>query len=507
MYFQSIPYLPDLREYQKHSLALWNKDISADKRVNGVIQLPTGTGKGLMILHQLLYNLEAGKKTLVIVPSEFLCHNLGDRIKHLAPKQYKHYHAIYTGQKKNFSKPITVVVYKTANNAIKSGDLTSRMFDMVIHDEVHHCMSDTWSNIFSLTVPHVGYTATPTRLDGKPLDTHFNRLYTSPGLDWFINQGYLSPYTLYTTSDISLDALLNKRRGDDLSTQNKTLNTGEQIGKDLELWEQYAFGKKTFVYCVSDDHARSVAEQFNAKYEGKYNKYGVPIKFGLMLSSQSRQENNAALNDFNNNKSLGIINITMLTEGIDVQDAICCFMLRYTWSTSLYLQMVGRVLRYEEMKKAIILDPVGNAMYHGSPSYEHDWQLQGKLNTDVNYKFTCSYCDLPLISKSKVARLPDRKITIECPNCGIVNDFELSFGTNRPKRKFNEVTEGELVEFTATPETMRLYNILMNNYSSTNRKMNDILRAKADNVDKAKCLKYLGFNDMLINMYLGNSGE
>ena len=76
---------------------------------------------------------------------------------------------------------------------------------------------------------------------------------------------------------------------------------------------------------------------------------------------------------------MGVTSVNILTEGFDLPDAEVCLLLRPTQSTIIYVQQVGRILRYVEGKRAVIYDLVGNVFTHGLPDEDREWKLDGKL--------------------------------------------------------------------------------------------------------------------------------
>ena len=66
----------------------------------------------------------------------------------------------------------------------------------------------------------VGLTATPCRLDGKPLGSIYNKLIECTTARQLIEQGYLSPYKYYAPCVADLSAL--QRKGSDFNADKAT---------------------------------------------------------------------------------------------------------------------------------------------------------------------------------------------------------------------------------------------------------------------------------------------
>lgn len=498
--------IPPLRDYQR----VLNESIDeALKEHKGIIlQMPTGTGKGNIIITRTINALKTGKSVLIVVPNQYLVDNIGKRLKEFAPKYYNaFYQPIMTGTEKIYDTGITVGVYKSISQAIKKGDIKPDQYSTVIHDEVHHLRSETWFSIGNfLQAKHEGYTATPERLDGKKLGGDvFQHLIKSPSVDWFIDSKYLSPYDLMTTAKIDLSD--SRSFNDALDLQQKLLDNKAQIGNAIDTWEKTAYGKKTVIYCTGCDHADHIAQQFNERFKDKLVN-GKKIDFRSIHSKKTDRERRESLRLFNEGKITGLVNIDMLTEGVDVPDIEVVCLLRFTYSLSLYLQMVGRGLRYIPNKRLLILDHVGNALEHGSPSFDHDWDIhRSKVrNSQYNNNCECYYCKMPLITKQKVTRYGGEGIRIKCPNCDYMNHFIMETVKRfRDTNKIpgNMILEGSLVQFTSDQDTLKIYKIMAATKKTVQQKITAII--DLPNVkDSAKkdALALLGLNDSTIEMYL-----
>lgn len=469
-----------------------------ESTVNTIIQAPTGSGKGNIIVEQALDYIDQGHPTLIVVPSIDLLDNLEERFREFAPDHYAvHFAGLATGRPKVFHKRLVVGVYKSVCNSLNY----LPKFRKIIHEEVHHSKAKSWEKIlkYYTNAQHSGYTATPERLDGKPLGDNFQKLIVSPPVQWFIDNGYLSPFTLKTAANITLE---QRTFNDNLQLQQKLFNNKAQIGRAIDQWRKHAYGTKTIIFASGIDHAYALAEEFNKTFEGE-TVNGRPIKFAVLESELDPREREQIKRDYINNKYMGIVNVQILTEGVDIPDVETVLLCRFTYSLSLFLQMVGRALRYVPGKLAKLLDPVGNAMYHGSPSMEREWSLNGGQVRGGDFMCHCEGCDLSLIAKSKVAKYGNDGVTVICPNCGLSNFFQIIPQIRGPRVRQAEILDGDLVEFTADGQTMKLYKILTSN-KKIQQKIDDVVNLNIEDESlKTKALRALGVTDNAIMIYLG----
>jgi len=119
----------------------------------------------------------------------------------------------------------------------------------------------------------------------------------------------------------------------------------------------------------------------------------------------------------------------LIGEGVDVPSVAGCILLRPTQSVSLHLQMIGRCLRPQPGKTAVILDHVGNTQRLGHHLEEREWSLEGTPKKDREKAPSVKVCP------SCFSAMPSAKPI--CPDCG--HQFV-------PERRELEHVEGELVE-------------------------------------------------------------
>lgn len=479
-------FLPPLREYQKAI-----KHQSDSLTSNHIIQLPTGTGKGNLILDMVANDIRQIKPVLVVVPSLELVYNLQERLRENIPFLDQLCSYVGTGLKGKVTKPFVIGVYKSVSSNLEKMPYFSRIY----HDECHHSCAASWQKIIEHypNSQHIGFTATPTRLDGRPLGDNFTDLITSPSVRWFIDNDYLCDYTLETTSSVKLDRSFD----DNLSLQQRLFDDKALMGDIVSNWMDKANYQKTIVFTTGIDHALHLCAEFN----DRLSLHGHPKRFGVIHSKQSFKERNEVLNAFKCGDLLGLSNVTIVTEGVDIPDAVVCVLARFTQSTSLFLQMVGRVLRYRAGKKGLIFDHAGNALEHGLPCFDHEWSLQGLETRVINDKCLCQACETPLIPKSKVAKLGEKGIMMVCPVCDYSNHFVIIPEEREPREALPGIIDGSLVEMTADQNEFKVYKILMNKQPHQ-KKVSAIVKLNVPREAKVKGLTLLGMSQNAIEIFL-----
>ena len=244
--------------------------------------------------------------------------------------------------------------------------------NFIIIDESHHCIKgSSWSKIldaFPCSIK-VGVTASPERLSGEGLGNIFDDLIMGPSVAELIRLGALSPYKIYSPTNIDLTAV-RTRMGDYVGSElSNVMDKPSITGDVIKHYKKFADGKRAITFCTSVKHAKHVAEQFRAS---GYNAYSID---GTMDAGVRKK----VVQDFRK----GVINVLtscdLISEGFDLPAIEAAIMLRPTKSLALWIQQSGRSLRPSPGKShAIILDHAGNCRIHGLPDDERQWSLEGR---------------------------------------------------------------------------------------------------------------------------------
>jgi hypothetical protein len=108
-----------------------------------------------------------------------------------------------------------------------------------------------------------------------------------------------------------------------------------------------------------------------------------------------------------------LCNVGIISEGVSVDDVMCCLLLRPTESHALYWQQAMRCMRYLPGKVAKIIDCVGNYSRNPKPDAPVEWSLtqpskrKPKVDEEGNFPIrVCKNCFLTF------------KTAPVCPYCG-----------------------------------------------------------------------------------------
>lgn len=287
---------------------------------------------------------------------------------------------------------IDIATIQSFKNTLKTG---ATSYSLIIIDECHHATSNSFQRVLSAysSVPLIGFTATPARLDGKPLSEIFDRLIVGVDYAYLIKNKYLVDYD-YFSPDLNFDFSKWKLKSGDFDTVDNAFHLDKKaiygdIIKYLDLF------KKTIIYSPTVDYSKKLESQIN-----EFFKKSVAKEFN---GKTPQSERDKIIDDFKKNKIKILINVDLIGEGFDVPSCDCVFLLRATQSLTLYIQQAGRALRSDPNnpnKRASIFDFVGNIYRFNFPDAPRAWSLSSALKNTHKHE-----------------TVHDSLLIKTCPNC------------------------------------------------------------------------------------------
>ena len=245
--------------------------------------------------------------------------------------------------------------------------------DLIIIDEAHLSGCESYQKVCSYysNAKIIGFTATPSRLDGKPLNL-FQQLIIGVSADDLINRGYIAPYDLFAPKmDIDLSKVTQSCGDFNNSELGEVMTDRKIYGDIVSNYLKYAGDRKAIAYCVNVRHAIEMRDLFESNE--------IPaVEIDAGTSESDREK---ALAEFSSGKYRILCNCNLISEGITLPEADCCLLLRPTQSLTLYIQQSNRCLTPREGKRAVIIDYVGNCFTHGMPTDSHEWSLTEDVRT------------------------------------------------------------------------------------------------------------------------------
>lgn len=247
--------------------------------------------------------------------------------------------------------PVQVCGVQTLANMQRRG-LKLPHFDVIIIDEVHHAAAESYTALIR-AYPDAwifGLTATPQRSDGKALGHVFDELIE---------------IVRYSELLAMEDSPIVKCEVYRPSTERLVDGLAQE---PLFAWMRYAFGTKTIVYVRTIAEAEAELAKFSA----------AGIACGVVHSEMEQSKRELVMAAFRSGALTVLINVYVLTEGIDIPDVQTIVLARRCEHAGMYIQIAGRALRASEGKKqALIIDLTGASHRHGLPTDDREHSLDG----------------------------------------------------------------------------------------------------------------------------------
>lgn len=301
------------------------------KRVNVgssvMVQMPTGTGKTYVMAVVVRWFLETyskGEVWLIAYRKELV-----EQMERTLDR-----FALDYGEKDDeLTAKVRIRVLSIQWLTRNIGDLEKNGFrpGLIIVDEAHHSLATSYQDVFirNHKALKIGMTATPCRMKQASFGTLFSRLITSPSTRDFIMRGYLASYNYVVIGMKSTDQqIINqlKGRGSDgdysIKEMDEKLNIPPAIRRLYNSVMKYAAGKKGIVYAIDIDHAKAIAECYNA----------LGIKAVALDSKTAAKTRKKAVEAFREGELDCLVNVNLFDEGFDCPDVEYIQMARPTLS-------------------------------------------------------------------------------------------------------------------------------------------------------------------------------
>ena len=344
----------EARQYQTEMLdAILKAYVDGLRRI--LVVAATGTGKTVVFsqLKKKLQHLLPGKM-LVFAHREELIDQAVRAVQRANPelKVGKEMAGFYADD------DCDVIVSCVASIGRTGSTRLSRFgrFDLVVCDEAHHSIAQTYLNVFESTgllaegtrSLLVGFTATPKRHDRirknasqqdelVSLKSVYQKIvYTYP-IRKAVKDGWLVPlrgYRVVTNTDLSN---VKMTAGDFQQDQlNEAIDKAQRNQLVLDSWLKYGEGRQTVGFTSGIEHAQNLAQLFRQRGIAAEAVWGDDPERKTKLEKHKQKEITV------------LFNAQVLTEGYDDWQVSCILLAAPTSNSSKYTQEVGRGTRLQE---------------------------------------------------------------------------------------------------------------------------------------------------------------
>lgn len=280
---------------------------------------------------------------------------------------------------RHYFNPTAQVIVASVDTLIRRSPAWADKIQLVVFDEAAHVLrANKWGKAAAMFPRARGLhvTATPIRADGRGLGREaeglVDLLIEGPSMRQLITDGYLSEYRIFAPPNaLDLSPVKVTASGDySPDPLRKAVSKAHITGDIVDHFKRHnAPGALGITFAVSVEAAKELAQAYS---ESDIPAICIHAETGI-------KERASIMRRFRDGTIQQLVNVDILTEGVDVPAVACVSLARPTASYSLHMQQLGRSLRPSEGKPhAIILDHVGNITKHGLPDVARAWTLKSQ---------------------------------------------------------------------------------------------------------------------------------
>lgn len=326
-----------LRPYQQKIIEAVRAGFGTPDGDCQLVVAPTGSGKTVMF--SAMAQMMQPQRTLILAHREEL-------VDQAIQKLWKSTGILAGKEKAEFCAtrrdPVVVASVQTMQRRL--GKWPADHFALVVPDEAHHAISDSWQQVLKhfTGAKVVGFTATPDRGDKKNLGKYFQSVAAEISLFELINQGYLSRISVKSVP-LQIDLGSVRQTAGDYNESDLGDALAPYLGLIAQAIREEATFRRTLVFVPLIATSKKFVEVCREA--------GINAEH-IDGTSEDRKE---ILARFAAGEFDLLSNAMLLTEGFDDPGIDCVVILRPTRSRALYSQMVGRGTRTAEHKKNLLL--------------------------------------------------------------------------------------------------------------------------------------------------------
>lgn len=403
-------------------------------------EICVGGGKSIIYAELTRREIERGGRALILAPSRELaiqnkgaCETLGVRCG---------INAAALGERTWRAPAISCVINSVFRNARSFGPIS-----LICADEAHlwpHSEAGMLRQLYrDLGNPRcAGGSGTPFRLQGGSLvegeGAPFDKIVYRYSIIDGIRDGYLVP-PFSAPVDDKLDVSKLRTSQGEYTGSSQDAQMIDMI--DNHICQMLHYGRdrnKWLIFEASAKAAKAMAERLN--------QWGIPT--GLVLGTTPSAERTATVAAYRAGRLRALVCITALATGFDVQDVDMLVCRRRTKSLSLWIQIIGRLLRTiggnidasirAGKADGLLLDFSGCTEEFGPLDFIRPKETTSKLvscescgKRNAAAAMKCWSCDEPMTKRCPACLETIRKGLLDCPHCK--HDMRTGAGESQPK--------------------------------------------------------------------------
>ena len=329
------------------------------------VQMPTGAGKTHLAAEVVSRFVKRDRPALYIVPTTEILEQTEDKLRRVGVVP-----AILKAGKHPDLHNVQCVLAMSQTLARR----TELDWDpsLVVVDEIHRLIDQHKAVVKRWPAAWVmGMSATPCRLDGKPLADVTPYLVTGPTIRELQESGYLVPCRAWASGGVDM-AGVRVRAGDFDSVELERRFLAAAVDDVPRQYVRAVGRRRTLCFASGIAHSKALCRAFRD--------HGIPAEHVDGTTAPALRD--AAIARLRSGKTEALCNVGLFVEGLDVVETEGVILATATMSLSRYMQMVGRGLRIspETRKRQLaVLDLGGNWARHGAVDADRDWSREGRL--------------------------------------------------------------------------------------------------------------------------------
>lgn len=357
-----------LRRYQRRDIKSLRVAWKRARRV--LYAAATGSGKTMVFARIVADCVEAGERCLILVHRREILEQTWNKLidDGLDPTQIG---LIFRDDPR--TDPRAPVQLASIDTLVRRN--FPRNIRRIFIDEAHHAVSKKFETVLRHypLARVMGVTATPVRLDGKPLGDAFDVLVVGEPVEKLIEGGWLAKPEVWTKPGWKKPDLrglnVSRSTGDYVpKALGERMSRRKIVGDIVGHWKEHANGRPTVAFAASVKHAESIRKAFVRRGHAA----------ALLTGLTSREDRVRMFGELGAGRLI-VITCDVLSEGWDLPKVKCAILARPTRSLALYRQQVGRIMRASGRLKPVVLDHAGNALVHGLPHRTLEWSLESEM--------------------------------------------------------------------------------------------------------------------------------
>jgi len=417
-----------LRPYQEEARYWVNRQLNSGN--NPLLVKPTGCGKTKTAIVITKDRINLKKRLLILCPQI----EIFDQWIKEASENGLNFGYINDEGVIGRNRDVYICMVQSLNNLLNAlPEKFCNSISEIITDECHRGPAQTYKNIYYHFnhSQRIGLTATPYRMDNKPLGEFYNKMFEPITMNEAIEAGYLCKPVIIVPDEYknNIPELSEKINRED---QKQYIQYKKIIGDVVKSYRDIFNGLPVIVPCINHEHAKMILELF------KDDGWDVEHIHSKMTKNERKK--------IIKKTRLGQLNILITVgigiEGMDIPGLYGIIWLRFTESLTIFMQLNGRAMRPAPSKQYFIfIDPVGNSVIHGRPDTNRKWSLEndyipGQDVTEAPISRICNVCGVVNSTENNTCWICGYNF-----QTGLINGMAV----DKKTRKLPKMIDGELI--------------------------------------------------------------